>query len=274
MKYDTVQDIDYLYASARLRSLERSMLSRERMERMCDAKTTEEAAKLLTECGYGESVPDSPLAVEELLAQARNDLFALVSSIAPDKDIVDVFKIKYDYHNVKTYLKGVHGKGDYASLFIPCGRFPVNTLCDMLRENNFAGLPAIFRNSIEEAKDVLARTEDPQLSDFILDSACYQEMLAVAKQTGSAFLEGYVRLQIDAANLRAVIRAKRMGKGSEFLKNCIIPEGEVSAVRLRSELNPEALESLFATSALSEAAVTGSAVLRGEARLASVDQQC
>ncbi len=276
MKYGegSIQDIDYLYSTARLRSLERGLLSHDRMDRMCDAKNLEDAVKVLAECGYDDTVPVNPGQVDELLAEARNELFKLVESIAPDLDIVDVFKVKYDYHNVKTFLKGEHGGENYQALFIPCGRVPVEVLCENLRENSYKDFSSSLRRAAEEAKEVLGRTNDPQLADFVLDNACYKEMLALAQQTNSKFLVGYVKLLIDSANLRAVVRSRRMGKDADFLRLCLIPDGTISPAALISEMNPDAFEALYNSSPLAAAGVTGAAVLRGEARLTSVDLKC
>ena len=43
---------DYLFLSAALRAREPRMLSREKAERMLDAPSYAECAKLLTDCGY------------------------------------------------------------------------------------------------------------------------------------------------------------------------------------------------------------------------------
>ena len=49
-----IKDTDYLTISARLHALETRLLTRDRMERMIDAKDHAEAAKVLSECGYSE----------------------------------------------------------------------------------------------------------------------------------------------------------------------------------------------------------------------------
>ena len=49
-----LKDTDYLSISTRVRAMENRLLTRERMERMIDARTDEEAAKVLSECGYGD----------------------------------------------------------------------------------------------------------------------------------------------------------------------------------------------------------------------------
>ena len=47
-----MKDTDYLTISARVRAMENSLLTKERRERMVDARSDEEAVKVLTECGY------------------------------------------------------------------------------------------------------------------------------------------------------------------------------------------------------------------------------
>ena len=49
------KDTDYLSISARVRAMENRLLTRERMDRMIEARDTGEAMKVLTECGYPDS---------------------------------------------------------------------------------------------------------------------------------------------------------------------------------------------------------------------------
>ncbi len=271
---DKIQDLDYLYASARLRSLEKGLLNRERMERMCEAKTLEDAAKVLAECHYDNFMPSHLADVEKALAEQRNEVFALLSSLAPDERMIDVFKVKYDYHNVKTILKGEHGNEEHHFLLTPCGRIPISQLTEMMREDVTAGMPKLMRQAVAEARDILGRTGDPQLVDFILDKACFAEMLELAAATKSDFLLGYVRLQIDGVNLRSAIRSQRMGRGYDFLKLCLIPGGNIDSSRLLADITPDLLEALYHSTPLADAAVAAAAALRGETGLATVDLQC
>lgn len=52
-----IKDTDYLAVSARVRAMENSLLTRERMEQVLEARTDEEAVKILQECGYPELDP-------------------------------------------------------------------------------------------------------------------------------------------------------------------------------------------------------------------------
>ena len=86
---------------------------------------------------------------------------------------------------------------------------------------------------------MLDTTRDPQLSDIVLDRWTYREMTQLAGDTGSAFLLGYVRTQIDAANLRTLIRVARMGKSGEFLRGVLLSGGEVPPRAWKRPVLPE-----------------------------------
>jgi V/A-type H+-transporting ATPase subunit C len=271
---NSIKDTDYLYASARIKALEKNLLSRERLERMCEARSMEEALKVLTESGWPDIPAPTLASVENALAQRRNETFSLVRSLAPDKRLPDVFLIKYDYHNIKTILRSEVTGEDPEPLLINAGRISSRQMMLMLRENIFSGISDVMSHAIVETRDVLSRTQDPQLLDFLLDKAMYAEMLAMAEALGSDYLLKYVKLMIDSVNLRAAVRLRRMGKGFEALRYALISGGNVSTSRLLNEITPDLIESTFAGSVLSEAAAAGAAALKGEGSLAAMDLEC
>ena len=104
-KKKALKDTDYLFISTYLHTRERNLLTSARMERMIEAPTAEEAVKVLQEIGYGEFPSVTDQALSEALAQEQEKLFADLYRFVPDKSVVDVFKVKYDYHNLKALLK-------------------------------------------------------------------------------------------------------------------------------------------------------------------------
>ena len=77
-----VKDTNYLAITAMLAARETKMLSAERMERMIDAPTNEEAAKILEECGYGDlsglSAKDAGAALEAHIAALVDEVEGMV----------------------------------------------------------------------------------------------------------------------------------------------------------------------------------------------------
>ena len=69
------KDTDYLFISARLRAMERNLLTGARMDRMVVAPTAADAAKVLQEIGYGEFSPDSQASPGQAPAQEGGKTF-------------------------------------------------------------------------------------------------------------------------------------------------------------------------------------------------------
>lgn len=269
------KDTDYLFLSTRIHVLERSLFTRERMDRMLDAQTNEEAAKVLVECGYPEMSVVDVDGVNATLAAMRDKVFEELYADAPDPKLIDVFKVKYDYHNVKTLLKSQAMGVDPGRLLVEAGRFPAAELAEKMKGTSLSGLPERFAAAIREAREVLNTTGDPQLSDFVLDRAYFDEMGSLARATGSTFLMGYVEKLVDVANLRSLVRVRRMGKREAYLKKTLFEGGSVSAHALLKMMEEGVdLETIYGTTALSDAAAAGEAAISGGGTLTAFEKAC
>lgn len=268
-----IKDTDYLFLSTRIHVMERSLLSRERMERMLEAATNEEAAKVLVECGYPEMSTVDVDSVNNALAYVRDKVFEDLYASVPDPRMIDVFKVKYDYHNVKTLLKSTAMGVDPARLMVSTGRYDPAELTDKIRSGSFSGIPDSFARAIREAQEVLGATRDPQLSDFVLDRAYFKELTALAEGTGSTFLLGYVKLMIDAANLRSLVRVRRMGKSEAYLKNVLFEGGKVTVSSILRLASDGDLASVYGTTSLAKAAEAGQSAVKGGG-LTTFEREC
>ncbi len=269
-----LKDTDYLTVSARIRAMENQLLNKERMERMLEARTNDEAAKVLSECGYGEFSQITPAAVEEKLALSRSALYRDLSSALPDPRLLDIFRAKYDYHNAKVLMKAeAVGVGE-ERLLAGGGRYDPERLREAYHKADLSDFSELFRAAVVQAKEKLAVTGDPQAADIILDKAYFAEMTDVARETESAFLQGYVKLYIDGANLRFAVRARRMGRGFDFLAQVLVPGGNVSEKAVAAA-NADELASLFAGGALAEAAALGARLTdAGSGQLTAFERLC
>lgn len=259
-----IKDTDYLFLSTRIHVLERSLLSRQRMERMLEASTNEEAAKVLAECGYPEMSPVDMDSVNAALASVRDKVFEDLYANVPNPKLIDVFKVKYDYHNVKTLLKAAAMGTDPARLLIHTGRYDPAELAEQITAGDLSGLPDTFAAAIQEAQEVLSTTRDPQLSDFVLDRAYFEELGALAGDVQSPFLTGYVRLLVDAANLRSLVRVCRMGKREAFLKKVLFEGGNIPVHSLLQAASDDGdWSAILHSNALREAVEAGEAAVKG-----------
>lgn len=215
----------YLYLSAALRARETKLLNAERAQRMLDAAGFEECAKLLNDCGYSDMSQFSAKEIEAELSRRRCEVFDELERMAPDRAVVDIFRMKYDYHNVRSVLKGDAVGADCEHLLVSCGRVKPERLLSAIREERWSELPKALAKAAEDAKAALARTGNPQLADFVLDKAYSAELRDAAKATGSPFLTGYVDILGESTRLKSAVRILRMGRGAETMLEAGVSDG-------------------------------------------------
>ena len=101
--------------------------------------------------------------------------------------------------------------------------------------------------------------------DLALDRWYYRDMAATADAAHSGFLRGYVRIRIDAVNLRALVRTLRMGKNADFLRQVLIEGGSIPTEALAecSAQGGSGLAELYASTPFAAAAESGAEALKG-----------
>lgn len=260
-----IKDTDYLVISARVKAMETGLLTRERMEQILEAKTDEEAAKILQECGYPELDAADPEAMDAALSAAREATLSDVMDGAPEPRYIELFKLKYDYHNVKALLKAEAMGTSADRMLMDMGRVSTAVLKEAVRSGELDSLPPMLASAVAEAREILDTTRDPQLSDIALDRWTYADMAALAEEVNSDFLRGYVAVQIDAANLRALVRTVRMGKSPEFLRGVLMEGGEVAAdaILALSANRGSGMNEVYGPTRFAAAAEAGAEALRG-----------
>ncbi len=265
------KDTDYLGISARIRAMENRLLTRERLERIIEARDDQEARKVLVECGYPDVAGAS---LEQLLAQVREETVKDLTAAVPGEPGLEIFKLKYDYHNAKTLLKAQAMGVDAGRLLLKGGRYDPAQLLAQWQQESLSGCGDAFRRGVEEAAKLLKETRDPQQADLLLDKAMYAEMSQLAKSSKSSFLEGYVRILVDAANLRTAVRVYRMEREDEFLRQVLLEGGNISPQSIAAA-RAEGIAEVFQSGALAQAAKLGAALVKpGSGALTVFEKAC
>ena len=210
------KDTDYVYLSTRVKAMERGLLDRARAERVLAAPTEEAAARVLQECGYPDLAGVTGRALEAALAQRQREMLEDLAGDLPDRTVLDLFRAQVDYHNAKVLVKAQALGTDPTRLLLVGGRYSPGRLAANGQKGKLSGYSQRFRRAVEEGREVLDATGDPQQVDFTLDRAYFEEAMELAIRTGSKCLTGYVAVLIDTANLRATVRASRLAKGRSF----------------------------------------------------------
>ena len=251
------KDTDYLFLASRVRALERKLLTAPRIEQLLTAGDVAACSQLLSELGY-EPIHDEA-SLQASLKQQREAVFSDIARFMPEPELLDVFRLKYDYHNIKTLLKDRSG-----------GRLLMDAGCisaaDMERQyaesGNWQFLPKEMADAAKEAGDVLAETGNPQRSDFILDRAYFAQLRSLAQESRCAYLQEYIRAMIDAANLRSLVRTERLHADPGFLRQVLFDGGSVSADTIAAHAG-NGPAALYRTTPFRAAAEAGEEAVKG-----------
>jgi len=228
-----VKDIDYAYATARIRALEKYMIDSGRIERMLDAKTSVDALKVLVDVGYGQSQIEFPdiYDYEKLLKDEISKVYTLLKEISPENEPVDLFLQRNDYHNAKVIIKGEYSGQEYEQILTEPSLINTKKLRDMIRERKMSDMPCVMRKAAEECIDELNRTGDPQVVDILLDKAMFAWMSEFCRIFESDFLKGIIVFMIDLVNIKMFLRIREMKKNRDYLKKALITGGRVDINR-------------------------------------------
>ena len=224
-----VKDTDFVCLSAILRAKEAKLLNRAKLDRMISEANFADACRIAIEAGYEDMSGMTVVEVNASLAARRAAEFAEIREMLPDESVLDLYRMRYGYHNAKVLVKSKGDPQANASMFSRASRYSIEQLLEAYHAEEYLGpMPVVYAQAIRDAKLVLARTNNPQLADFILDKAYYAEELKEAEKLKKPFFKEFVRHRIDRTNLCSTLRTMYMGKRGELLQHALIEGGYIS----------------------------------------------
>jgi len=260
-----MKDSDFLFLTSMLRAREVGMISGDKIDRMLDAPGFDGAAKLLMDSGYPDMSEMSLDQIDRVLEERRFEMFSEIHNFRYAQDVLDLFRLKYDYHNVKVLVKSSGANVDAAYLLSSAGRIGTKTLSEAFITEQHADLPPNVAAAMSSAMGILSRTGNPQLADIEVDKAYFNELTSLAEWLKEEFITGYIKLMIDSANIRIIVRSARTGRGKDFLLGVLIPGGSVNIEQIASSYE-ESGQLPFAGDALEQAVRLGGDAMKGGAQ--------
>ncbi len=206
---------DYLFGSANIRTLENAIIGRERIERLLNTKTTDEAWGLLSDWGVQivrNEESGKPMREETLLGILKG-AYKRLGELVPDSLALRLWLYPYDCNNLKAAQKAFIRGIDPSSMLFDFGTLSASDIVKMVEKGSYEGLPANLQAAAGAAMDEYAKTKNPQAIDLILDKACWHDMADAAKVSGEAIVMRLVQTKIDLLNVMIALRILRMKSG-------------------------------------------------------------
>jgi V/A-type H+-transporting ATPase subunit C len=207
------------------------------LQRIIDSEDIEGALKILGETSYSNGLGEmkTSLDFDTLIENELLNCYKEVSSFVPDSDVVALCRLPYDFHNVKVLIKNfiqVKGGGERSyRLLSNLGSIPTDDLILAIEGEDYKLLPHLLDLSIPKCLSKWEETHNLQETERVLDEALFMVMRYKAQSLDMPHVSEWVRIKIDAENLRTLYRLKRLGTETADAMKFIHEGGNISPER-------------------------------------------
>lgn len=218
-----------IFANARAKAKEGTLLSRERLQRMLEAKSLTEAVRILLEVNYaGGLVPDGD-DFYSLLVEEERLVTAFVRETAPKGAGFECFFLRNDYHNIKVLFKAKYAKiSDISGMILPDGNYTfayIKERFELGKLDMSPYLSAAVKN-IETAFETA--TGSPRIIDTELDKALYREINSILSKGADRYIKQYFTAFTDTTNVASFLRSMKIGANFSFFEEGFLEGGEIA----------------------------------------------
>lgn len=229
-KLKKLTDTEFLYASGRVRAIEKYLLTADTFRKMAEAASPEEAFKAAADSGICAGY--APEEYEEAISASLKNAYALAEELLRDKALVGLFRLRYDAHNLKVLVKSRAAGKDAAHLLSELGTVPAGKLAEDYAAGAVEGVAPQLKRAAEAAAESLAKTQDPRMADILIDRGAYEALADGAGEYDNEYLRAVVGAKSDLTNIRTLVRIKRMGAGAGLMREAAVRGGTFGAEEL------------------------------------------
>jgi V/A-type H+-transporting ATPase subunit C len=211
-------DNQYLYAVARIRTKEGSLLNKSDLDQLMNCKNEAACLRLLADKGWGRTGDEN---AEQILSVERDKTWSLIAELVEDMSVFNTFLYGNDFHNLKAAIKQVYTNTKDEGIYINQGTISPELIIQAVKEHNFNLLAEHMRSCAEEAYQIQMHTGDSGLCDVIIDKAALETTLQKGKATGNELFAKYSELKVVVADINIAIRSCKTHKDRAFMERAI-----------------------------------------------------
>lgn len=218
-----------LFANGRAKAKENNFISEERIRRMIESRSLDEAVRILFEINYAGGMMVEPNDFYTILHEEERLLYEFMREVTPKGIGLECFFLKADYHNLKVLCKEKYGNIlDGEKILSHYGLIPLAKLKEQFREMSldsphmkeaFEYIDGLF----EEGKGT------PRVIDVTIDKAMFRDLKERLSERGvdKAVIE-YFQVLTDSTNILTFLRSVKIEAGYEFFESNFVEGGNLS----------------------------------------------
>ena len=199
----------YIYSSSRIKAVENELVSSVDFERLLSLSKGSDLIKAIKDTYLGKFLVDDTVeGVFQALELSLQSNKKLLIEIAPDQELLDLFWIRYDVHNLKVVLRAVKSGltfREIENILSRLGRISPERIFNSVSTGKLEVLEPELVSSYEKA---LKEVNDHNLAgaDREIDFGYFNLLKRLAEESKNQLITDFVRLQIDLYNLKTRLR--------------------------------------------------------------------
>lgn len=267
-------DTRYAYAVGRIRALETKLLGKADFSRLLDADGLSQALRTLAELGY--PVSEEAREYEPILMAEQKTALHLLGQLSEDEGLMELFRRRYDYHNLKVLLKAKHSQQELEHAIIDLGIVSVEDLAAAVMGDEPNNLPPPLARAMIAAESAYAETRSPQGLDIAVDQEQYAFMTEELRRLNNSFLQTWLRWEVDLLNIKSFLRIRWLKENFKSFERDMAPGGglDVEFFRQMREEPLDSLAQMFQRTPYGKAIADGISQLKAQDSFAPLERSC
>lgn len=233
----TTKDTRYIYPTGRIRGVEKHLLQDADFARVKEGEDLKDSFQRLSHIHpYSESIKvcTRPEDFEKGLEEEWRRTYLEIKSFAPEPELVDLFWLEQDFHNLKVLFK-LRAQGklpqqiDEVEDLSTSGTLSLDVLGSAVIKEDFLLLPPSLKETVKQVIDMMERGTSARSIDIFLDRMYWKKFSSEILKYKDNFLTQLANMLIDGLNIKNLLRVKLWNREDEgkLLEAGIIEGGRV-----------------------------------------------
>lgn len=213
-----------IYANARAIALQNTLIGIDRLNRMIECSSKEEALKILNEVNFGDGVSSDGGDFELIISTEEDKFSQFIRENSPSENFKKYLLIGNDYHNAEVFLRSKYLKSDVSNMVVSDGFINAEKLKDDILSDNYSSFSKNLQSALIEADNLFVfGNPDGKSISSIFKKALYSELFEIASK--EKLLKKLFSVKADAVNISICFRTRDYSQAKEmFVKGGTLDE--------------------------------------------------
>lgn len=219
---------EYAQVNTSISVRESKLLTKDDFDQLLRAQDMETLAHALQGTPYDrldEGALEDPNQIEEVLIRHLAKEYAFAFAESPSQFLVQLFALRYTYHNLKVLLKARASQQDLSKLLLPIGAYSREVLENLVSSLTSEICPRLMQEEVASTWSDYQDYQDIRVLDMGMDMAYFKHLKSLVEDFEQDELRQFVDLTVDFYNVITVKRGLNQGKPRSFMRQLLSEDG-------------------------------------------------